>query len=88
MNTKLQEFPRAHARGLIEAPRFEIVATCSTKFPRAHARGLIEAVLRDAIRRDYLHFRERTLAASLKHGCTSIEGHSCCISASARSRPH
>src|SRR5436190_702581 len=60
-------FPRARARGLIEA-NFACSAAASRKisFPRARARGLIEAGCRSCHSVNPKCFRERELAASLK----------------------
>src|ERR1700733_7446151 len=49
-------FPRARARGLIEALHDFVRAVAPPGFPRARARGLIEAANRDGLHRDATQF--------------------------------
>jgi len=60
------KFPRARARGLIEAFRRPGDFVDAGVFPRARARGLIEACEAVASLARCLYFREHVLAASLK----------------------
>ena len=82
-------FPRARARGLIEACVGGSDCTIAAAFPRARARGLIEATALDRLSATSTHFREHVLAASLKPDVAADAAtHVADISASTCSRPH
>ena len=66
MLVKAPPFPRARARGLIEAPSLPVSGAFQLLFPRARARGLIEARVVAWLAPGRYYFRERALAASLK----------------------
>src|ERR1017187_3964649 len=59
-------FPRARARGPIEARQFTVELTKALKFPRARARGPIEARYCLELHAGWSHFHERALVAPLK----------------------
>ena len=66
------EFPRSKDRGLIEASRRRGTALASTEFPRSKDRGLIEATgVRARGWFTPARFRDRKIAASLKHIVTA-----------------
>src|SRR5579885_3391253 len=66
-------FPRARARGPIEAMTHLSRLMGTGQFPRARARGPIEALVRWRRRRCRWDFRERALAAPLKHRASELE---------------
>jgi len=66
LHVVLLVFPRARARGLIEAVLRLRLARRGLIFPRARARGLIEASRCRVMAMRRAYFRERALAASLK----------------------
>ena len=63
-------FPRARARGLIEALRLQDKEAHRRGFPRARARGLIEAPETQSLTLDRLNFRERALVAPFEAAIT------------------
>ncbi len=67
------QFPRAHARGLIEACYTEPSMVWLKPFPRAHARGLIEALTLCCLR-PYLSIFPRAHARGLIEACASMWG--------------
>src|SRR5579885_3353078 len=81
-------FPRARARGPIEAMTHLSRLMGTGQFPRARARGPIEALVRWRRRRCRWDFRERALAAPLKQNRSETRSRGPRISASGRSGPH
>ena len=61
------DLPRPFGRGLIEARRVVAASNPSNNLPRPFGRGLIEAQAFSKIARGDRTFRDRSVAASLKH---------------------